>query len=254
MSCLKIGKKLVPVKKAWRGLRSSLKKKIYKLNRSEALNKGKHSLNKGLKKAINEAKPILRVHKKRIKSRTTILRYHQRHFSPVYVEELFSWRVSSSNAIEPSAKLRGASQENEKGSAVGATGSMSGSMVGASSSLLGSIHGAPGAMLGLMGSSSVPKLGSIGVGAKLEMGSVVSGTASGKGSMWGATKSEVGSLASASGSDKDSVLGATSSIEGTSPWGVDLRAEAFISRFREEMQLQRQRSIREYAEMLARGI
>ncbi|KAK8951884.1 hypothetical protein KSP39_PZI004713 [Platanthera zijinensis] len=40
----------------------------------------------------------------------------------------------------------------------------------------------------------------------------------------------------------------------TAIWDVDLRAEMFIRRFREEMKLQRQKSIGEYQEMLARGL
>ncbi|KAJ1702007.1 hypothetical protein LUZ63_001786 [Rhynchospora breviuscula] len=35
---------------------------------------------------------------------------------------------------------------------------------------------------------------------------------------------------------------------------VDIRAEIFINKFKEEMRLQRQRSFKEYQEMLARGV
>jgi Cotton fibre expressed protein len=35
---------------------------------------------------------------------------------------------------------------------------------------------------------------------------------------------------------------------------VDIRAEMFINKFKEEMRLQRQRSLKEYQEMLARGV
>ena len=49
-------------------------------------------------------------------------------------------------------------------------------------------------------------------------------------------------------------LRASSSSSSPMMGEVDVRAEMFIAKFREEMRLQRQRSLEQYQEMLARGL
>ncbi|XP_008791597.1 uncharacterized protein LOC103708446 [Phoenix dactylifera] len=62
-----------------------------------------------------------------------------------------------------------------------------------------------------------------------------------------------GAAAVPASSSSSSSCGPSSSLVG-GMGEVDLRAEMFIRKFREEMRLQRQRSFGEYQEMLARGV
>lgn len=196
MSCLRLGKKLRPASKAWKGFTSTLQGKLHKLKRSKPIKKTANRLNttlgivfnrspsfptplqrKKLALALPPSAPRPHTHHKR-------LHLHQK-FAPVYVHELFTEPISiEAKRLEPPAATTSKVIERQQLT-------------------------------------------------KLEM-RVISGP----------VLPETGKGDDAS----ESVLG-VAEME-----GVDERAEQFISKFREEMRLQRQRSFGEYQEMLARGL
>ncbi|XP_043710372.1 uncharacterized protein LOC122659306 [Telopea speciosissima] len=202
MSCLSLGKKLRPAKKAWKGFTSALQRKIHKLKRSKgAIKKTTRRLNDTLAGVLNRSPSfpsclLQRKIKKPVIARSTIRphKHHKHHahkqkFAPVYVDQLFTAEHISVQAEHLKAPTAATIVEMKlfKTPALAET----------SKAASGGVHVPPkgGSGQSVMDLKEVPQLR-----------------------------------------------------------GVDERAEEFIARFKEEMRLQKQRSLGEYQEMLARGV
>uniref|UniRef100_A0A5B6ZIM7 Uncharacterized protein n=1 Tax=Davidia involucrata TaxID=16924 RepID=A0A5B6ZIM7_DAVIN len=105
MSCLNLGKRLLP-KKAWKVFTSKLQSKLHKLHRSKAIKKPKKRLNTSSKTALWPLQPVSQP-KRRTVHPTHTLGHHrrrrrrQKRSSPVFIDELFIERVSVTTAEPP---------------------------------------------------------------------------------------------------------------------------------------------------------
>ncbi|KAL5990586.1 hypothetical protein ACLOJK_011488 [Asimina triloba] len=229
MPSMKLGKKFLLAKKAWKGFTSTLRTKLHKLKRTKSIKKAKTRLNSTLSTILRRRRrrrrpprpssPPSRSKSTRSRIQAGPTSYHvQKGFAPVFVDELFKEPVSA-----PPVAKHGLEYYSPSTSKV---------------------------VVGKADSSSPPpgnggvKTPSAGKAEKLD---------------------EAGPSAAANGRRKSPVAMATApkaspataevvAADHHQQWGVDARAEQFILQFREELRLQRQRSYREYQEMLARGV
>nr|DAD36778.1 TPA_asm: hypothetical protein HUJ06_007419 [Nelumbo nucifera] len=230
MSCLNLGKKLSPARKAWKGFTSTLQRKLHKLKRSKAFKITTSRINSSLAAVLGRSPPFSsRLQHKRkglgFTQAPTDLRVRIHHrkrrrirqrFAPVYVDELFveslSVQAKAKSLDTPSAVTN---KVIEKCAASAAKSQPE------SSTRAVTMQQHTQLQIKLFDTPSSPET---------------------------STAVEKDPAFATGHAPEASVAPAETKLQ-----GVDERAEEFITKFRAEMRLQRQRSFGEYQEMLARG-